>query len=211
VPALDVGYHPRGLVFGPDGMLYASNFEPPGPTASASVLRFNPTSGEYLGEFVSRNSSPLLRAEGIAFSPNADLFAVSFRANADDVDRIVQFDGTSGEFVAYIETDEVGGPRKLPGQGLLFGPGGDLYVPIRTQDPVTGDLISSEVRRYDVATGSYDLLVPPTDILGYGFFLTFDHTDPSTLAYVPEPTGFVPLTLAGSWLLLRGRRRVGKG
>jgi DNA-binding beta-propeller fold protein YncE len=208
-PALDVGFHPRGLVFGPDGMLYASNFEPPGPEASGSILRFNPTSGDYLGEFVTRNSSPLLRGEGIAFSPAGDLFAVSFRASANDVDRILQFDGTTGDFVKSLETDEVGGLRVAPAQGLLFGPGGDLYVPTVTldTDPETGAPVpvDSDVRRYDTEAGTYDLLVDPLGPGVWPFFLTFDSTDPSTLAFVPEPTG--GLWFIGVALVVALRRR----
>jgi DNA-binding beta-propeller fold protein YncE len=209
-PGLDVGYHPRGLVFGPDGMLYASNFEPPSADASASILRFNPASGEYLDEFVTRNSAPFFRGEGMAFSPDGDLFAVGFRKDASDVDRILQFDGTSGALIKTIETDEAGGLRNVPAQGLLFGPGGDLFVPVLAQDtdPNTGAPIpvTSEIRRYDTADSTFDLLVEPGGELFQTFYLTFDSTDPSTLAFVPEPTGGLLLVCAACAFVF-GRRR----
>jgi DNA-binding beta-propeller fold protein YncE len=210
-PALDVGYHPRGLVFGSDGMLYASNFEPPSADASASILRFNPTTGAFVDEFVARNSAPFYRGEGITFSPDGDLFAIGFRKDASDVDRILQFDGTSGALIKTIETDEVGGLRNVPSQGLLFGPGGDLYVPVLAQDtdPNTGAPVpvSSEIRRYDTSDSTFDLLVQPGGELFQTFYLTFDSTDPSTLAYVPEPTGGLLFICVACAMAMRRRGR----
>lgn len=185
-PGLSVPFNPRGVVFGPDGLLYASNFEPAGPGASASILRFDPATGDYLGEFVERNSSPLLRAEGIVFGPDNDLYAVSFRLDANDTDKILHFDGQTGDLVDAIDLYQVGEPRQIPSQALLFGPGGALYVPIQS---------SGEVRRYDVSTGAYDVAIPAGGILENPLYLTFDNTDPATLAYVPEPASCVLLAL----------------
>src|SRR5262249_13636857 len=41
-------FHPRGILFGPDGMLYVSVRNIPEP-AGGAVLEFNPTSGAFLG------------------------------------------------------------------------------------------------------------------------------------------------------------------
>ena len=195
-PTLDVGFHPRGLVFGPDGLLYASNFEPRGAGASGSILRFDPTTGDFLDEFVARNSSPLLRAEGIVFGPDQDLYAVSFRLDANDTDKILQFDGQTGDFVKAIDFFQVGEDRAYA-QALLFGPGGRLFVPMTN---------TGELRRYDVESGSFDSFVPAGGPLAGPWYLTFGNTDPSTLNYVPEPFG-IELALLGLCGLLRLRRR----
>ena len=202
---LGVEFHPRGLVFGPDGMLYASNFEAfapvvagqPNPNVekSGSIVRINPANGDYLGDFVARNSSPLLRADGIAFSPDGDLYAVSFRFDASDTDKILRFDGNTGSFVEAIELDQVGGPRSSA-QGLLFGPGGDLFVP---------SFQTGEIRRYDLATGDFTSFVDAGGALTTPWYLTFGQTDPATLRYVPEPSS--GLILVGGLLGLQAFRR----
>ena len=210
VPASQLGveFHPRGLVFGPDGMLYASNFEAfapvvegqpnPNEDKSGSIIRLDPSNGAYLGDFVARHSSPLLRADGIAFSPDGDLFAVSFRFDENDTDKIIQYDGETGDFVKAIDLDEIGQPRSSA-QGLLFGPGGDLFVP---------SFQTGEIRRYDVATGQYASFVAAGGSLATPWYLTFGNTDPSTLAYVPEP-GSVLLLAWGLLAFAALRKRGG--
>jgi hypothetical protein len=59
-------------------------------------------------------------------------------------------------------------------QALLFGPRGDLFVPMSNV---------GEVRRYDVASKTYRTFVPPGRGLVEPWFLSFGKTDPATLAY----------------------------
>ncbi len=213
VPAADLGvaFHPRGLVFGTDGLLYASNFEAFAPVVegqpnpnldkSGSIVRFDPGTGDYVGEFVARDASPLLRADGIAFSPDGDLFAVSFRFDANDTDKILQFDGDTGDLVKAINLDEVGQPRSSA-QGLLFGPGGDLFVP---------SFQTGEIRRYDLTTGDFQTFVAADGTLVTPWYLTFGNTDPTTLSYIPEPASVVLLGLGGLGLLSLRRFHVRSG
>lgn len=42
---------------------------------------------------------------------------------------------------------------------------------------------AGEVRRYDVVSKKYDVLVTAGNSLGSGWFLTFGRTDPTTLEY----------------------------
>jgi len=89
-------------------------------------------------------------------------------------------DGQSGEFKGKIDLYTLGEPRAFA-QALLFGPGGNLFVPISGPPggPETG-----EIRRYDVLTKKE--LLPPfvqSGILGSPFYLTFGGTNPATLAY----------------------------
>src|SRR5262245_7861647 len=176
-------FYPRGVVIGPDGLVYASvrNIAATG----GEIMRWDPTTGNFLGSFVTSDAiNDLNRPEGIVFGPDGNLYVTSFRADASDTDKILEFNGTTGAYIGKIDEDQVGQPRAF-GQALLFGPGGKLFVPITANGPDTG-----EVRRYDVSTGSFDVFVPPNALggpLGQPWYLTFGHTDPATLDYVNHP------------------------
>jgi DNA-binding beta-propeller fold protein YncE len=178
-------FNPRGVVFGPDGNVYVSvrNLAP----AGGEVLRFNPVTGAFLGDFVDSNSTnDLNRPEGLTFGPDGNLYVTSFRTDATDTDKILEFNGRTGDYIGKIDLDQVGQPRAF-GQALLFGPQGRLFVPITGNGPDTG-----EVRRYDVETKTFDVFVPPNAVggaLGQPWYLTFGETDRATLAYGDESEG----------------------
>jgi hypothetical protein len=176
---------PRGVVIGPDGLLYVAvrNFSPLG----GEVMRFNPATGAFLGDFVDSNpTNDLNRPEGLVFGPDGNLYVTSFRIDptqANDTDKILEFNGATGAYLGKIDLDQVGQSRAFA-QALLFGPGGKLFVPITGSGPDTG-----EVRRYDVSTGTFTVFVPPSGTggpLGMPWYLTFGQTDPATLAYNTE-------------------------
>ncbi|WP_342598162.1 hypothetical protein MHB48_11150 [Psychrobacillus sp. FSL H8-0483] len=171
-------FFPRSVVIGPDGYLYVSvrnNPNTPEGQIGGSVVRYNLKTGAFGGVFISPFSD-LNRPEGLVFGPDGNLYITSFRADADDTDKILVFEGKTGTFIKKIDLDEVGGPRAFA-QAILFGPEGKLFVPITGNGPDTGS-----VRRYDVECGSFDVFIPP-GILGMPFYLTFGNTDPGTLAY----------------------------
>jgi hypothetical protein len=176
-------FYPRGVVIGPDGLVYATvrNIAPTG----GEIMRWDPVTGNFLGSFVTSDATnDLNRPEGIVFGPDGNLYVCSFRANASDTDKIEEFNGTTGAYIGKIDLDQVGQPREFA-QALLFGPDGKLFVPITGSGPDTG-----EVRRYDVSTGSFDVFVPPSSAggpIGQGWYLTFRDTDPATLAFSPGP------------------------
>jgi hypothetical protein len=179
-------FHPRGIVFGPDGRLYVSIRNLPDP-CGGSVLRYdvptnNPAAWKFRDVFVtnpvdcSKNVNDLHRPEGLVFGPDDNLYVTSFLASADvtatdDTDQILIFDPT-GSPVGRIGLDRAGGPRTYA-QAILFGPGGKLFVPITN---------TGELRRYDVTTSLYDSFVS-TGTLKAPWYLTFGRTDPATLAY----------------------------
>jgi outer membrane protein assembly factor BamB len=74
-----------GLDFGADGNLYVAS------GIANRIVRFNPETGGYLGDFVTSGSGGLSLPIGIEFGPGGDLFAASF--NTDTVER---YDGISG-------------------------------------------------------------------------------------------------------------------
>jgi hypothetical protein len=204
-------FRPRAVVIGPDGLLYVSNaFNPPqpGPTGPPSlggqVLRYYPDKLTFKDVFIDNNDyADLNRPEGLVFGPDGKLYVTSFAPNqfgptGNDTDKILIFavpgGDSHGKFIDQIDLDQ---PSTLPqdraaAQALLFGPHGLLYVPI--SGPVIGpgqpvaSLSVGEVRRYNIHSKKYDVLVPAFSLPGgghlqAGWYLTFGKTDPATLAY----------------------------
>jgi hypothetical protein len=185
-------YHPRGLVIGPDGLLYVANrpgTTPDGHSLGGDVLRFDPLTGEFIDVFIqdTGGNGHLNGPEGICFGPDGNLYMISFKFRFDEKDndtiRIYQGPGgaSPGTFIDAIDLDVVGTPagQRAFAQTLLFGPHGLLYVPINGDGPDTGS-----VRRYNVVTKKLiDVFVPAGGPLGQPWYLTFGETNPSTLSY----------------------------
>jgi DNA-binding beta-propeller fold protein YncE len=183
-------FFPRGVVFGPDGLLYVSNvpnFSPmTGPGNGGQVLRFDPNTLKFKGVFIDDKAGgvgKLNRPEGLVFGPDGNLYITSFRASTADTDSIRIYDGDSGRFLDRIDLYTVGQQPRAFAQALLFGPGGKLFVPISGGDPTT----AGRVRRYDVRTKVFDVFVPAGTLgappLGAPLYLTFGRTDSATLEY----------------------------
>ena len=176
----DSEFHPRGLVFGPDGLLYVSVFQPTAGTLGW-ILSYNTRTGT-VRVVVAGNpratdcSKNLHRPDGLTFGPNGKLYVTSFRADANDIDRILIFDAAGGVCADEIDLDQVGQPRAFA-QYILFGPGGYLFAPI------AGGGDAGAVRRYDVNTKVFTNLVAPGGSLGSAWGLTFGKTNPTTLSY----------------------------
>lgn len=180
-------FRPRGLVFGPDGFLYVAVTALPN-LGYGAILRFDidPAPGALVDIVYECDPAvdpdcDLHRPEGIVFGPDGKIYVTSFRLNALDIDRIMIFDLAGGP-PDEIPLDQVGQPRAFA-QALLFGPDERLYVPITGDGPDTGS-----VRIYDVVTKTFDLLVGPPSAGGplvRPWYLTFENTDPATLAYEP--------------------------
>ena len=188
--------HPQGLVFAPRGKnsnkldLYVSS------AYTDSVLRYDGTTGVFLGAFVVGGSSGLDHPVGLTFGPDGNLYVASnglrFHKPA-----VLRFQGPSGRTPgAFIDTFVPAGSGGLATcLGLVFGPDGngdgyqDLYVTSRDWN---GGFFArqgtSTVKRYDGITGDYIDTFVTADSGGLKdpFLLTFTETDPTTLAYTGE-------------------------
>ena len=186
-------FFPRGLVIGPDGLLYVANATDLVNTPlGGDILRFDPETGHFVDRFVTSTGggtcdcvNELNRPEGLVFGPDGNIYTASFRADATDNDKILIFQGPGGAhpgaYVGRIELDEIGQDREFA-EALLFGPQGRLFVPI---SGIFG-ADAGAVRRYNVDTKEFDVFVPPSaqgGPLGAPWYLTFGKTDPATLAY----------------------------
>jgi sugar lactone lactonase YvrE len=186
-------FFPRGVVIGPDGLLYVANATDLVNTPrGGDILRFDPATGHFVDRFITSTGggtcdcvNELNRPEGLVFGPDGNLYIASFRADPTDNDKILIFQGPAGTqpgaYVGRIDLDVAGQDREFA-EALLFGPGGHLFVPISgIFGPDAG-----AVRRYDVTTKTFDVFVPPRPQggpLGAPWYLTFGKTDPGTLAY----------------------------
>jgi hypothetical protein len=198
-------FFPRGIVRGPDGLVYVSvigSLDPSDPNfdnLSGYILRFNPRTGKLVDTFVNNPTDStgnslgigcaqhLHRPEGLVFGPDNNLYVTSFRSGPDDADKILVFN-RNGQCLDQktIVLDEVGQPRAFA-QALLFGPKGRLFVPINNQASLPPDNpFTGEVRRYNIRTKIFDIFVPSVangGTLLNPWYLTFGKTDPETLEY----------------------------
>jgi hypothetical protein len=98
----------RDVTFGPDGNLYATS-----SGSTGGVLKYNGTTGAFLGAFVGPGSD-LSLPRGLVFGPDGNLYVANF--GGGNVDR---FNGTTG---AFINSFIAAGSGPPPGSGTLGGP-----------------------------------------------------------------------------------------
>ena len=179
-------FAPRGLVLGPDGLLYVAvvgNFAA-GDRASGYVVRFQWDAGagtfKFKDVFVASDASngyapTLHRPEGIVFGPDGNLYVTTF-LQGGDLDGVLGFN-SAGQKISRRDWWATGQARVFA-QVILFGPAGDLFV------PVSSDF---GVRRYSSASGlqNYSLLPRTGKSVRTGLYLSFRETNPATLAYQP--------------------------
>jgi glucose/arabinose dehydrogenase len=189
------GFYPRGVVFGPDGMLYVAargcpTADPqadPNAALLAYLLRFNPCTHR-LDAIIATNETVQAqglklgfhRPEGLVFDEQGFLWVTSFRdtTNSDDVDRILKFDVRSGEVNDSLPLSEPKAAR-ASAQAIIFAPDGKLYIPISGNAPDT----TGQLRRCDTRTKKCETIVKVGGGLIAPWFPIFRSSDPATLSY----------------------------
>ena len=132
-----------GMILGPDHDLYVSNhLEPLTSGQTSSVLRFDGTTGAFIGDIA--DSSQVSSPRGICFGPDGNLYV----AEGKGPGTILRFDGTTGAFIDDFVPTGSGGLSHPT--AMLFGPDGtsdgklDLYV-----------ASLSGILRFDGTTGAF--------------------------------------------------------
>lgn len=175
---------PEGITLGPDGNLYVAG------GGGNNVLKFNGTTGAFLGTFVASGSGGLLSARGVAFGPDGNLYVTSFSTN-----QVLRYNGTTGAFMGVFASATGGcGALSLP-RDLTFSPNGNLFV---------GSFGSGDIFEYNGSTGSCitDFVPSGTGGLGGPTFLVFGEGG-TTAVPEPPPIALVAGALAGLAALRR--------
>jgi len=193
-------WHPFGMSFGPrpgapDKLdLYVCN-----AIQGNNILRFDGTTGEFLGVYVAAGSGGLQLPSSATFGPDGNLYVASFQNQA-----VMRYQGPAGgnpgapmpsagnSGAIFVPTNSGG---LLATGAVLFGPDGnadgreDLYV---SSAEFTGGGADKahhgSVKRYDGTTGAFigTFVEVGSGGLDNAYGLTFSATDPVTLAYVGE-------------------------
>ena len=195
------GYrNPAGMVFGPDGTgngtfdLYTSIL------FTNEILRYDGATGVFKGVYVSPGSGGLSWPFGITFGPDGNLYVASYTLVNEGTTfppgAVLCYEGPAGRnpvsFLGVFVPPGSGG-LSTP-TGILFGPGGDLYVTstLGYIDPNTSKFVlvgtpgTNQVLRYNGKTGQFKgvFVSPDSGGLSYPMLMAFTGTDPTTLDYI---------------------------
>lgn len=112
---------PRQLIFGPDGNgdgideLYVASAK------TDSILRYDGSTGSFLGAFVTAGDGGLNEPTAITFGPDGSLYVAS-GAHQDYYNSILRYDGTTGDFLGVFVEAGSAGLTLAPTAGMIFGP-----------------------------------------------------------------------------------------
>lgn len=147
-----------GITF-KDNILYAndqgfqvnSGVENPEDSLYGRILKFDGSTGEFLGEFISGDdltANGLNFPEDLLFGPDGDIYISGLGGGG-----VQKFDGTTGAYEeTIIDTNPFTG-KDLIAAGLNFGPDGNLYI--------SSVLNDNSIIRYNPTTKEVDQFIAP--------------------------------------------------
>jgi DNA-binding beta-propeller fold protein YncE len=146
---------PYAVLYGPhDHNLYVTSGQFGGPGHLNAVLRYDGTTGAFLGQFV--DSTHLTSPRGIIFGPDGNLYVSDGTGDTDgsgiNDGRIVRYNGVTGSFIDEFVPISGNGGMSHPA-GLVFGP--SVGNPNKLDLYVTNAFSNNSVLRFDGATGAF--------------------------------------------------------
>lgn len=145
----------RDIAFGPDGALYAAS------EGTDAVLRFDPTTGGFLGTLVAPGAGGLDAPRGLIFQGGyVYVTSVGTETPSAGKDSVLRYDAATGvpAGVSGLPGDAVfiasgSGGLDNPSR-LIFGPDGKVYV--SSTASVGASTTTNSILRYNAATGAFD-------------------------------------------------------
>lgn len=113
------GTQPFGLTFGPNGDLFVS-------CANNTVRRFDGTTGDFLGVFVTSGSGGLASPRGLAFLSNGNLLVTSSTNNF-----VLEYDGATGAYIGAFNQSIA----TLSAWGIRLGPDETIHL-VQSGSPI---------------------------------------------------------------------------
>ncbi len=159
----------HSVTVGPEGLLYVVSL------ANHSVLRFNPTTGDFVDVFIASGLGALSNPTEIVFGPADGIaYVTSFGNN-----RVKMYDPDTGAYLGNRVNAANAGGLSGP-ESLMFGPDGHLYVSSR---------FTHSIKKYDGSTGAYlgDFVTPGLGGLSEPFHMEFSAD--GALFWVGSSTG----------------------
>ncbi|WP_069789848.1 hypothetical protein A5482_011520 [Cyanobacterium sp. IPPAS B-1200] len=145
-----------GITF-KDGILYANdqgyqvNANDPENTRYGRIVKYDATTGEFLGEFISGfdlTANGLNFPEDLLFGSDGDLYISGLGGGG-----VQRFDGETGAYKETILETNPFTDRDLIAAGLNFGPDGNLYI--------SSVLNDNSIIRYNLETKEVDQFISP--------------------------------------------------
>jgi sugar lactone lactonase YvrE len=147
----------EGLAFGGDGLLYVANdtTQPEYGGVPGDILRFDGTTGDFVGVFVPSGSGGLSYANDLHFGPDGNLYVNNADGAGKNSGRILRYDAATGEPLPSAGRDGANFITPNDGglawaNGFTFGPDGMLYV---ANDFIVNG--RSNILRFDGTTGDF--------------------------------------------------------
>ncbi|MCL1466235.1 hypothetical protein LAY41_17740 [Argonema galeatum A003/A1] len=163
-----------------------------GNTNGNNVVRFDPKTGAFLGEFIPANRGGLFSPDNLLYGPDgngdgiSDLYVSSGNKPATSTETgasaILRYDGVTGTFIDVFVGDRPNTPNIDESGGLFrpygsaFGPDGNLYV---------SSFLSDQILRYNGKTGQF------IDVFATGNQQAGGLNGPNGLLFSPDASLYV--------------------